>query len=414
MEIDFRRLIAPVFYKLHNDIKLHRYTHYWFPGGRGSSKSSFISLEIILRLMQDAGHHGIVFRKVGDTLRDSVFAQLLWAVEMLGAKDDWEVRVSPLQLKYRPNGNTILFRGVDDPMKTKSIKMAQGYFAYIWFEELAEFSSMEEISPILQSLLRGGEKFWVFYSYNPPQSANNWVNAEAVIERPGKVVKRSAYLDIPKEWLGEQFLIEAELMKRLKPEKYEWQYMGHPIGSGGEIFRNVEAMTMSDELIKSFDRVRAGLDWGWSIDPLAYVEFQFDRKKNEIYIYHEKYGLKISNNQIAEHILSRNLPCTVVCDSAEQRSIQALREKGVRAMACTKGRGSVERSMRFLTDDLNAIYIDPARCPNAYREFTRYELDKDRYGNFKSEYPDRDNHTIDAVRYGIDEQHITPRRGNIY
>ena len=140
MQIGIKSLIAPVFWKTHNQIKNHTYTHYWLPGGRGGTKSSFISLEIILGLMEHPGRHAIALRKVGVTLRESVFSQLEWAISTLGAYDKWEIRISPLSMTYKPNGNKIIFRGLDDTEKLKSIKLPKGYLAYAWFEELSEFS----------------------------------------------------------------------------------------------------------------------------------------------------------------------------------------------------------------------------------------------------------------------------------
>lgn len=412
-EVRLSRLIAPIYYQAYYAIKNHEYTHYWFKGGRGSAKSSFISIMIILGVMMHKDRHAVCFRRVADTLRDSVFAQLLWAIDVLDVNHLWEIRISPLQLIYTGNGNKIIFRGMDDPQKAKSIKTARGYFGYIWFEELAEFQSMDVINTTLQSVMRGGDEFSVFYSYNPPESINSWVNVEAVVHRDDRIVYHSTYLDVPSEWLGDAFIVEAEHMLAYRPQKYEWQYLGKPTGTGGEVFTNVEAMTMSDDMISQFDRVRAGLDWGWSIDPLAYIEFQFDARKKSVYIFHEKYGLKISNEAIAEHIHKR-FDGTVHCDSAEGKSISELRRFGVRAVPCVKGRGSVAYGMRYLTDELEHIYIDPKRCPNAYREFTGYELERDKYGNFKTEYPDKDNHTIDALRYGVVEMKIKTARSNLY
>lgn len=408
--MNIKDLISPVFWKTHRQIKRHDYTHYWLPGGRGGTKSSFISIEIVLGLMKRKGINAIALRKVGATLRESVFAQLEWAINMLGVASYWEIKVSPLSMTYKPYGNRVIFRGLDNAEKLKSVKISNGYLAYAWFEELSEFSSMDEINNALQSIMRGGEDFWIFYSYNPPESVNNWVNAECVVEKPNRVVQKSCYLDVPKEWIGDPFYYEAEDMKERRPEKWKWQYMGVPTGTGGEIFRNVRPLAMSDEMIQSFDRIHAGLDWGWSIDPLAYVEFQFDKTRRAIYIYNEKYGLHINNDEIGRYILERNLPCPVICDSADQRAIDALRQMGVRAMPCVKGPNSVRTTTQYLTDDIDVIYIDPKRCPHAYDEFTGYSLDPDRHGGFKADYPDRDNHCIDAVRYGAD---IARTRGRV-
>lgn len=412
-------VIASSFDEAFFDIVKHRFTHYWFSGGRGSTKSSFISIAIILGLMKKKGYHAVAMRMVKDTLQDSVYAQLLWAIDVLGVSHLWKVNKTPLRLTYIPNGNVVVFRGADDPQKIKSIKVPDGYIAFIWFEELAEFRCMDDVNTILQSVMRGGSKFWCFYSYNPPESIKSWVNQESIIERPDKRLYKSTYLSVPKEWLGEAFIIEAEHLKKVKPLKYKWQYLGEPTGTGGEVFTNVEARRMSDSDIAQFDNIKAGLDWGWSIDPLAYVEYHRDTRRKALYIYHEFYGLKVTNERIAKHILSRRLPRTTIvkADSAEQKSINDVRSYGICIAPCTKGKGSIERTMRHLTDDIDKIYIDPERCPNTYREFSSYELDKDRNGNFKAEYPDRDNHTIDAVRYAeqdIADGKVKTGRINIY
>ena len=128
-------LIAPAFYDLHWDISEDRHTHYWLKGGRGSTKSSFISVEIPLGMVQDKQANAICYRKFGNTLESSVYAQLIWAIEQLGIAEYWTINKSPMRLTYRPTGQVVLFRGLDDPNKSKSIKLPHGYFKYIWFEE---------------------------------------------------------------------------------------------------------------------------------------------------------------------------------------------------------------------------------------------------------------------------------------
>ena len=403
VKVSVKDLIAPVFYPLHNDIKKHKHTHYWLKGGRGSTKSSVISIEIILGMMRDSTRNGIVFRKVGDTLRESVYEQLVWAIEVLGVSEYWDQRTSPLQLIYKPTKQKILFRGVDDPSKSKSIKLRKGYFAYVWFEELAEFSDADEISTILQSLLRGGSDFWCFYSYNPPRSVNSWVNYESQLERTDKIVHHSTYLDVPPEWLGQQFLIEAETKKRTKPDAYEHEYLGKAIGTGGEVFNNVVKRKITDEEISIFDRIKRGLDWGYAADPFSYLAMHYDKTRKRLFIFYEYYKLSVSNSKAAQVIKKQNPDNSlVICDSAEPKSVKDLQSYGIKAIGAKKGPGSIETGIKFLADELEEIIIDPDRCPNTYREFSTYELEKDRFGNFKSDYPDKNNHSIDATRYGME------------
>lgn len=139
---DLTKLIAPSFYGVHHDIKAGRHTHYWLKGGRGSTKSSFISVEIILGMMQDTAANALVLRKVAVNLKDSVYEQMLWAIEALGVEHLWKAKLSPLQLSYIPTGQRILFRGADEPKKIKSTKFRKGYCKYIWYEEADEFAGM--------------------------------------------------------------------------------------------------------------------------------------------------------------------------------------------------------------------------------------------------------------------------------
>lgn len=254
--------IAPSFYDVHKDIKQGKYTHYWLSGGRGSTKSSFVAIEMILGIMSDPDANGVVLRKVKDTLNESVKDQLIWAIEALGVSRYWDTPETKLVLTYTPTGQEIRFRGADNPRKIKSLKFVKGYAKLIWYEELDEFTSMEEIRMINQSLMRGGKKFSVFYSYNPPKSANNWVNTEAQLTRTDRLTHHSNYTTVPVDWLGEQFIIEAEHLKSVKPQSYEHEYMGSVTGTGGEVFSNVQIRRISDEEIADFYNVRRGLDYG--------------------------------------------------------------------------------------------------------------------------------------------------------
>ena len=187
--------MAPQFKPVHQDIKQGRHTHYWLKGGRGSTKSSYISLEIIFSIMRDgaAGNYtnAIVLRRYGVTIRESVYEQLAWAVGALKVSHLWQAGVSPMQLTYLPTGQKVIFRGVDDATKIKSVKVSKGYIKYIWYEEANEFEGPEKIRSINQSVMRGGKQFAAFYSYNPPKAARNWVNQYVSVERPDTLVHHS-------------------------------------------------------------------------------------------------------------------------------------------------------------------------------------------------------------------------------
>lgn len=403
-QVKLTDLIAPSFYDLHWDIKEHKHTHYKLYGGRGSTKSSFISGEIIKGMMEDPEANAIAMRKVGRFLEESVFEQLLWAIEKLGVSDLWKVRYSPLGLTYKPFGNRIIFRGADDPQKIKSVKLKKGYFKYIWFEERAEFDGPEEERTILQSLMRGGTDYIVFYSWNPPKSINNWCNQDVMDEREDTCCHHSDYRAVPPEWLGEQFFIEAEHLQRIKPKAYEHEYLGIATGTGGQVFENITVRKITDEEIARFDRIKQGLDFGYGADPLAYLKMHYDKTRKRLFLFGEIYAVKMGNTKLARELKKFNpLNRMITADSEEPRAIAALQELGIRITGAKKGPGSVDFGMEFLSDEIEEIIIDPEKCPNAKREFTGYELEQDKNGNFKGSYPDKDNHTIDAARYGLED-----------
>lgn len=401
-KVELSKLIAPSFYGLHHDIKSGSHTHYWLKGGRGSTKSSFISLEIIFGMMSDPDANAVAIRKVKETLRESVFEQLAWAIDRLGVAHLWDVPKAKLEMTYLPTGQKILFRGADSPKKIKSTKVSKGYIKYVWFEEVDEFLGPEEIRTINQSLLRGGPKFFVFYSYNPPQSQRNWVNGEVLDARADRLVHHSTYLTVPPEWLGPQFLFEAEHLKRTKLEKYEHEYLGEVTGTGGEVFTNLTFRTITEEEIKIFDQLRRGLDFGYAKDPVHYGVMHFDKTRRRLYIFHELHKVQMSNRAVAEHIKSENKSNgQVIADSAEPKSIAEIKGYGVRIKGAKKGPDSVEYGIKFL-QDLEEIIIDPVRCPNTKREFYGYELEPDGNGGFKAGFPDKDNHSIDQCRYALE------------
>ncbi len=404
--VSLKSIIAPSFYTIHNDIKKKAHTHYWLKGGRGSTKSSFISIEIVKGIMNDAQQsvmsNAVIFRRVKETLADSVRDQIKWAIDVLGVSDYWHVPEAKLTITYKPTGQVIRFKGADNPKKAKSTKVPKGWVKYIWYEEVDEFESYAKIRNINQSLMRGGPDFIVFYSFNPPDSQRNWVNRHVLESRQDTLVHHSTYQTVPKEWLGEPFLIEAEHLKKTKLEKYNHEYLGEVIGTGGEVFTNLEIREITDEEISIFDRIKNGLDFGYAGDPLAYIKMNYDKTHRRLFIFAEVYGVRLNNRTAVKKIKRLNpLNKLITADSAEPRTINEFKVLGLNIVGARKGPDSVENGIKWL-QDLEAIIIDPIRCPNASREFQEYEIEKDKEGNLKGEFPDKNNHSIDAVRYGCE------------
>ncbi len=374
-------------------------------GGRGSTKSSFISIEIVLGTMRDPQANAVVLRKVANTLRDSVFDQYLWAIDALDVSHLWRDSVSPMSLTYLPTGQQIRFKGADKPNKIKSQKFRVGFTKYKHYEEADDFNGMKEIRSINQSLNRGGSGIITFYSYNPPESQNNWVNQAVVAAdtRDDTLVHSSDYLSVNPAWLGKEFIADAEQLKIDNPKAYEHEYMGEVTGTGAEVFTNLNLREISDEEIATFDNIKHGLDFGFAHDPLAYEDIYYDVARQRIFIFNEIYQVGLSNREAVEQIMAlnkRNEPITA--DSADPRTIAEFRDWGANVFGARKGPGSRDHGFKWL-QDLRQIIIDPVRAPNTAREFSGYELARDQNGNFKSGYPDGDDHSIDATRYAMED-----------
>lgn len=400
MKINIASLVSPAFDDAFWDIQEHKHTFYWFAGGRGSTKSSFVGVDIPLLLMQHPQCHAVVLRKVRNTIKNSVYPQIQWGIERLSVLDRYKFITSPHEITYTPTGQKILFFGLDDPAKVKSIKLPFGYVGIVWFEELDQFSGMKEIRNVLQSLLRGGSTYWVFCTYNPPKSRNNWVNEEILADDADRLVHHSTYLQVPRDWLGEQFILEAEKLKAKSEILYRHEYLGEVTGTGGAVFDNVEDMAMSDELVGNFDRLYYGLDFGFAVDPLAFVAMYYDAKHEDLYIFDEIYQQKLTNAKAAQMILQKIGNKHIIADSAEPKSIAEMKAAGVFISGAKKGPDSVDYGVKWL-QGRRRIYIDKRRCPNTYREFVSYEYERNRAGQYISAYPDANNHAIDAVRYGL-------------
>lgn len=393
------RVIGESFVRINRQIKPNM--TYVFEGGRGSTKSSFISLKIIELLKNNPNMHACIVRKVAGTLRDSVYAQMLWAINELGLNNEFDNTVSPLEITYKKTKQKIYFRGCDDPIKLKGIKTTFGYVGILWKEEKDQLAGEAEERNVNQSVLRGGDKSYDFSSYNPPKSKSNWVNKAKEVPNENRVIHHSTYETVDDEWLGQKFINDAEHLREINKEAYDHEYLGIPNGNGGNVFEYLDIRTITNEEIATFDRIYQGVDWGWYPDIFAFKRLYVDEARKRIYHIAEITGNKLKNEATAQMIIDAGYDdYTITCDSAEPKSVNDYRDKGLPARGAVKGPGSVEYGMKFLQGYTHVI--DPVRTPITYKEFTEYEYERDKDGNVISGYPDANNHTIDATRYALE------------
>ncbi len=378
-------------------------------GGRGSGKSSDIA-HIVTQLLMRYAVNAVGIRYVDNTLEQSIYEQMKWAIEKQGVSRLFKFNKSPLKITYLPRGNYMIFRGAQNPERIKSLKDSKFPFAIGWIEELAEFKTEDEVTTITNSLLRGelddGLFYKFFYSYNPPKRKQSWVNKkyETSFQPKNTFIHHSTYKDNP--FISKEFLSEVEAARARNPRRAEWEYDGKAIGSGVVPFDNlrIEAGSITDEMVANFDNIRQGLDYGYATDPLAFVRWHYDKKRNCIYAIDELYEVKCSNRRAAQWIKSNKYHYQDIIAEVEPKSNAEMRNEHdiSKIRQVTKGPDSVEYGEKWL-DDLDAIYIDPIRTPNIAKEFENIDYQTDRDGNPKPRLEDKDNHTIDATRYAFND-----------
>lgn len=390
------------------DIRDKEHLEYVFKGGRGSTKSTTVGMTIVELMKNNHDIHAVVCRKVGNTIKDSVYNKIKWAIGKQEFTEEFDSKLSPMEITLKSTGQKIYFRGADDPDKIKSINPEYGYIGILWFEELDQFAGPEEIRKIEQSAIRGGDLAWIFKSFNPPKTMNNWANKYVLEPKENRIVHSSTYLDVPPEWLGQPFIDEADHLKEVNPNAYEHEYMGIANGNGGNVFEYLEIRDITDEEISRMDRIFAGVDYGWYPDAFCYLRTYYDSAREKIYLIDELYVNKWSNSKTADWIKKKGYDdYTMICDSAEPKSVNDFRDAGLPARGAIKGPGSIEYGFKFL--QTKTLVIDPKRTPNAYKEITEYEYDRDKEGNVISGYPDGNDHAISALRYAYEP--LFNRRG---
>jgi PBSX family phage terminase large subunit len=428
MVADFACLVAPPFLAPHRQVARDVGGEWWEFGGRSSGKSSHVSLEVAYGMMRHPERSAYVTMQRQKDMREGVFEQLSWALDALGVRDRWTFRTSPLSITRRETGQVVLFHGMDSADKTKAVKAPSGtYFAYQWFEEADQLSGMPAIRTAEQSTTRGPGPFFRFVTFNPPRSRDSWANAEiARREAAGSEVFRSSYLDMPSEWVPQQLRDDAEALRSVDEESYRHEYLGEPVGYGAEVFARATVREVTDSERRQLERHVYGVDWGFSTDPWVWLMAAYDPATRTLYVLDEMHGHGLSNAETSRMVsdrMARSLVeddgsvvedaepyATVECDGAEPKSVADYREAGIQAVAAPKqGRHNVHNSVRWLQERA-AIVIDP-RCELAAREIPAYQYAMTGDGEVTGTLPDKDNHSIDALRYACST--LIDERGNV-
>ena len=414
--LGYRDLFARSFFRPFNYIVRGIGRDYWFKGGRGSTKTSFVTTFAGLDMVADAIKykrgliprsalsHCAIFRKVSSDIRDSTFAHVQDSLSKIGVLPWFNVNHSNMTITFTPTGQHFKFHGCDDETKIKGFKAPFGYYKNTIFEELSQFSGMKEIRSVKQSVQRGGHGFRTFCTYNPPMTQASWVNIEANEPVDGRLVFSSDYRSVPPEWLGEEFLLDAEDMRRRNETLWRHEYLGEVTGTGGTVFPNLVIREITDEEISHFDNLRFGQDWGYT-NAFAWVACNYQPKRKRLLIYDEIYKSHLTPSLAARLVQKKDMhgePIYADCEDAAAIA-QFNNEFGITTYPVKKGPDSRRFGYRWL-QGLFEIVIDPRRAPNCAREFQQMEYKQDRKtGQFLEDYPKEADHSIDAVRYAVEQ-----------
>lgn len=378
-------------------------------GSRASKKSTTTALWLVTKIMEHPEANALVVRKTYRTIKDSCFKQLKWAIHRLHVDEWWSATESPLELTYKPTGQKILFRGLDDPLKVTSVTVDVGYLCWGWIEEAYEITSEADFDTLDESIR--GElppdlwKQWRI-TFNP-WNERHWLKSRFFDSESPDVLSMTTNYTC-NEWLDETDLRLFADMKERNPRRYRVAGLGDWGITEGLVYDNWEerAFQIEDEGAAGFVDARrmqpfAGLDFGYTADPTAFVFGFFDKTERVLYIYDEIYERALSNAHISERIKAAGYgKARITADSAEPKSIDELKSKGLRVHGARKGKDSVRNGIQWIQDQ--RIVVHP-RCVNVITELSNYTWEKDRFGKKTGNPIDDFNHAMDGLRYGCEQ-----------
>lgn len=375
-------------------------------GSRASKKSTTTALNFIVRMMEYPEANLLVVRKVGRTIHDSCFNQLLWAIHRLGVDAFWSAKETPLEITYKPTGQKIVFRGLDDPIKVTSMTVEHGSLCWMWIEEAYEVMNEDDFN-MLDESIRGEVPEGLFkqvtLTFNP-WNQKHWLK-KRFFDNPNPETLAMTTNYMCNEWLDESDRKLFEQMKKNNPRRYNVAGLGNWGVAEGLIYNNWREEAFDIDAIRRLDSVKSifGLDFGYTNDPTALFCGLIDPVAKTLWVFDELYEKGLSNERIYERVQSmRYAKEKIRADSAEPKSIDRLRELGLAHIRpARKGKDSVNNGIDYFQDF--QIIVHP-RCPNFITEIGNYAWDKDiKTGKTLNKPIDDFNHLMDAMRYAGEE-----------
>ena len=372
-------------------------------GSRASKKSKTTALWIICNMMKFPDANTLVIRKTFRTLKDSCFAELKWAIHRFKVDAFWDVKESPLEMTYKPTGQKIYFRGLDDPLKVTSITVDIGCLCWMWIEEAYEITKESDFD-MLDESIRGEVPEGLFkqitLTFNP-WNERHWMKHRFFDDPDDQTLALTTNYKC-NEWLDASDLKVFEDMKKRNPRRYKVAGLGDWGIVEGLVYENWKEQNFTLDDVRGFHTV-CGLDFGYTNDPSAFFIGFLDLENKRLYVWDEMYETGLSNRKIYETITGMGYGKeTITADSAEPKSIDELRSLGLYIHGAKKGKDSINNGIQWIQD--LEIIVHP-RCVNFLTEISNYMWKSDRFGKKLNEPIDDFNHLMDAMRYAL-EQYI--------
>lgn len=379
-------------------------------GSRGSKKSKTTALNFIYRLMEYEWANLLVVRRFSNTNKQSTYTDLKWATNQLGVTHLFKFNDSLPEITYKPTGQKILFRGLDDPLKITSITVENGILCWAWFEEAYQIETFDKFSTVVESI-RGSIDDSEFFkqitvTFNP-WSERHWLKP-TFFDEDTKLNNTFSYTTTYRvnEWLDEVDIARYEDLYRTNPRRARIVCDGDWGVAEGLVFENFEVKEFDwVKKLKDKQVVAHGSDFGFTQDPTTLVSTIVDTQNKELWIYDEYYQRGMLTDEIYQMYIDKGLKnAEIVADSAEKRLITEIKRKGISNIKpSVKGQGSIMQGVQFIQGF--KIYVHPS-CEHTIEELNTYTFDQDKDGNWLNKPIDENNHILDALRYSLEKFHF--------
>lgn len=370
-------------------------------GSRRSKKSKTTALWFIYNMMKYKDANTLVVRKTYRTLKDSCFTELKWAIHRLQVDNLWTIKESPLEMVYKPTGQIIYFRGLDDSLKITSITVEHGVLCWMWVEEAFEITSENDFDTLDESMLGDlpeGLFKQVTLTFNP-WNEHHWLKKRFFDTDDSNILAITTNYKC-NEWLSKEDLKFFEDMRLRRPKRYKVAGLGEWGQVDGLVYEHWIEQDFTLEDIKHC-KTRCGLDFGYTNDETAIPIMFLDKENRKLYVWDELYKKGLSNKAIWEEVQSMGYAKEYFTgDSAEPKSIDELRSFGMAIGSAKKGKDSIKNGIQWI-QELDII-VHP-RCVNFLTEISNYTWEKDKFGNVLNRPIDDFNHLMDAMRYALED-----------